>query len=518
MTACSTNNLSGVRPWLVDALLCSAVAAMLVHLALPLHNLATSTHALLRYGSAATDRPAASDALRLLESAGWLLAGLTLMGGAALALLHYWHRPTEDVPWLRSTIWPVFMLLSGISVLWIAGFAATGPLSPRNGAAGARYMGLAQMQGVYLACAVVLLTARFGHSLLAKGIRLGAHISQSGAWYGAIGMGLVLLGILVWVGHPKNALLPVMPLRGLGMPHLSSEALRLLALLGLAWGFYRYGDLPSSRTRWRRGVLACTALVAAGWSALVATGDRGPLQVAALHMALVLLSGLALLGAPAQPALHRMALTALALMGTLVVFWWGQTQLAPRVSTTAAERAWARVAPELASSSNYMQTLWLLDAASPPGSAVPRGFGLGKVPYCGARAWLGVGSCTLTSGSPIQLPSDFPVVGLIATFGLWPTAALVGLLLLWLRLMARGACAGNRTNPVDRLRAWLVSLLALSLGIQTLLSVAGGLGWSLLTGITLPLLGYGQTSLQVLALAAGLALAPKNSALSNRRL
>jgi cell division protein FtsW (lipid II flippase) len=354
--------------------------------------------------------------------------------------------------------------------------------------------------------------------MLAKGIRLSAWFRQTGAQHGAIGIGMALLAVLIWVGHPQTALLPGVPLRGLGMPHLSSEALRLLALLGLAWGFYRYGDLPTSRARRMRGVLACVALVAAGWSALVATGDRGPLQVAALHMALVLLSGLALLGAPAQPALHRMALTALTLVGTLGVFWWGQTQLAPRVSATAAERAWARVAPEQASSSNYLQTRWLLDAATPPGSTVPQGFGLGTVPFCGARPWLGVGPCTLTSGSPIQLPSDFPVVGLIATFGLWPTAAMMGLLLLWLRLMARGACAGNRTNPVDRLRAWLVSLLALSLGIQTLLSVAGGLGWSLLTGITLPLLGYGQTSLQVLALAAGLALVPQKSALSNPRL
>ncbi len=440
-----------------------------------------------------------------LETIGLKLAGLALFSGAVL-LLRYWRLPTFTT-WTQATVWPLFMFLGGVGVLWISGFAATGPLSPSNGGAGARYMGQEQMQGLYLAAATAILVARYGRHLLEFGIRFTTHFSRSSHPLGLLGAGMALLSSVIWVGHPKSPMLPGLALRGLGQPHVSGEALRLLVIVGMAWWLYRYGELPSSLSRQRRGLLACGALVAAGGAGLIATGDRGPLQVVALQLALVLLVGAVLIGVP-QVTLRRAAVACLALAGAVGAFWWGQTQLAPSISTTAAARELARRTPEKAASSNYLQTRWLLDAATPPDSREPQGFGLGKVPFCGARAWLGRGPCTLTSGAPIQLPSDFPVVGLMATWGLWPTAALVGLLLLWLRLLARAADVPYSTDPVDRLRAWLVALLALSLGIQALLSVAGALGWALLTGITLPMLGYGKTSLVVVALTAGLALAP----------
>ncbi len=440
-----------------------------------------------------------------LETIGLKLAALALLSGA-VSMLRYWHR-TVYTPWTLAAIWPLFMLLGGVGVLWISGFALAGPLSPRNGGAGARYMGQEQMLGLYLAAVTAMVIARYGRHLLESGIRFTTHVRRSCQPIELLGAGTALLGMIVWVGHPKSPMLPGLALRGLGQPHVSGEALRLLVIVGMAWWLYRYTELPSSLSRKRRGLLACGALVAAGGAGLIATGDRGPLQVVALQLALVLLVGAVLIGVP-QLTTRRAAVACLALAGVVVAFWWAQTQIAPSISTTAAARELARQTPESAASSNYLQMRWLLDAATPPDSRVPQGFGLGKVPFCGARAWMGRGPCSLTSGAPIQLPSDFPVVGLMATWGLWPTAALVGLLLLWLRLLACGAEVPYSPDPVDRFRAWLVALLALSLGIQALLSVAGALGWALLTGITLPLLGYGKTSLVVVALTAGLALMP----------
>ena len=326
-----------------------------------------------------------------------------------------------------------------------------------------------------------------------------------------------------WLGAADHRnFLGIAGLRGSGRPHISGELLRLGVCGALAWFAYRIGEWRVSAQRARANLqhlLVGLALCAAG---LVVSDDKGPLLVLAL-------AGAVLLGAPVlqwvggggrrgwvRGARNGAALVlALALAIAALGLWrTALTDWLPRISHDAAAREAMRANPFDAASPNLAQARWLMDAT--PAS----GFGLARVPYCGARAHAGEAGCTLASGAPLQMPSDFAFVPLLATWGATGASALVLGMLLWLFSLPAGMLAAQRSggpcdaaDPLGLLPVWLVAVPALVAQAQTMVSVGATLGWSSLTGVTMPFLGYGTTSLCAVALAVGLAAHPKSNRL-----
>jgi len=338
---------------------------------------------------------------------------------------------------------------------------------------------------------------------------------------------LLILGVgcasmLGWLGHRVQPPLPILNIAGGGLPHVSGELLRLIAGAAISWSAYRYGEWQTSSGRFWRG-MACTAGIGAlCWFGLTVSDDMGPILIMSLALLLFL-------AAPAvrqiahtrseRPARRRGALalavlcTAVFVSGGIALWQISLTDWAPQFSRTAAVREAARLAPFSAVSPNLAQVHWLMDAARNVG-----GFGLGRVPYCGARAQVEPTACTLSSGAPIQLPLDFAFSGLAATWNLGGAAACIGLLFIWLRALVlsatpsglRGASEATDLeqcdDPLAWLRAWIVAVPCLMAQAQTLVSVGGTLTWTPLSGVTLPLLGYGTTALCICAFWVGLSV------------
>lgn len=432
----------------------------------------------------------------------------------------WWHRRHAGQARIAAPasisaalIWPMWCGLAGAGVLWITGFAAHGPLAASAHGApppGARFMGIQQADAFFLGSVVLCVATLKAPSLMrltaATLNALGQAMRRPRLAFVCILGGVLGAVTLAWVGHPKLTRLAILPITGLGMPHISGEALRIVFLTTMSWVIYRYGEWLSST---RRVVMAC--LVAVGGivlcvAALGLSGDAGPIQVLGLALSLLLSTAIVakLVRALAHRDVTRNPLLALSVSSIVVVgvvtATLAQIHYAPRFSSTGAEREFAFYHPFGATSANFAQILWLIDAATHTD-----GFGLARVPFCGARAYVGVGACSLTSGSMIQLPEDFAVTGLVATWGKRNALLLLLLLVTWLYCMARTVhlAAGP---PVMRLQAWLVTLACISLATQTLISAGGTIGISLVSAVALPVFGYGSVSLIVTAACAGLAL------------
>lgn len=117
----------------------------------------------------------------------------------------------------------------------------------------------------------------------------------------------------------------------------------------------------------------------------------------------------------------------------------------------------------------------------------------------GAGGVMGTG---LGFGQPTAIPAvhtDFVYAALAEELGL---AGATGLLCLYLVLSLRGlAIAVQAVDPFERL---LAAGLALGLAVQTFIIVGGVLKVIPLTGITLPFLSYGGTSILISSVALGL--------------
>lgn len=325
-------------------------------------------------------------------------------------------------------------------------------------------------------------------------------------------MGSILALALGILGHNANypLNLGIAKVKGMGMPHISGEILRLLACIALAWFAYRIGEWGATAPRIRRGLgflMLSLALIGLG---LATSDDMGPGLV-------LLLAGLLLAGVP---LLHRLLrstartpYTALGLLlaGALTVGAVGLwrtvvSDWAPQFSKAAEQRELARNYPFRANSPNLAQTRWLIDDA-PAG-----GYGLARVPYCGARAHVEAAGCTLGSGAPIQLVSDFAYAGLASTWGIGGSGMLIFLLLAWLCALPLSALAALK-HPAQPpswalLHVWLVAIPSLAAQVQTLISVGATMTLSSLTGVTLPVLGYGSMALCTIGLWVGLAANP----------
>ena len=123
-----------------------------------------------------------------------------------------------------------------------------------------------------------------------------------------------------------------------------------------------------------------------------------------------------------------------------------------------------------------------------------------------AGSWasgLGDGLPTIAGRPPIPaIHTDYPFAALGEELGLIGLLAILGLYLVVVERGLRIAAAGH-----DDFRSLLAAGLALVIGVQAFIIAAGNLKLIPLTGITLPLISYGGSSLLANAVVVGLLLA-----------
>ena len=116
---------------------------------------------------------------------------------------------------------------------------------------------------------------------------------------------------------------------------------------------------------------------------------------------------------------------------------------------------------------------------------------------------LGAGLPTIGGSLPVpEVHTDFPLAAIGEELGL---AGVLGVLALYLVVIERGLRIA--ASAADSFRGLLAAGLALVVGVQALIIAAGDLRIIPLTGITLPLVSYGGSSILANALAIGLLLA-----------
>lgn len=420
---------------------------------------------------------------------------------------------------LQAFLWPIFVLLVGIQWLTIVDFAARGPLvhggmqlTPPS--FGARYFGLWQLHALVYAsvamCAVAACRDSIQRGWIALCTRVESLIETGSGQCAALVLVASAAIFLGWVGFNKHQnYLHIPGLHGLGKPQLTGEILKMLAAWTLAWFAYRVSEWPTSQGRlWlaAKGAL-CIVLLSAG--GLVLSDDSGPILVLAL--AVPLLVGLPILNR-LESSLGKALACALITIAWVAIWHFLLMEVAPAFKYLALQRKGMALDPF----TGYRPTLafahWLMDAI-PGGHFGFGGFGLGAVPYCGARPLLGLTACTLGTGAPIQMPSDMGYALLYVSFG--PMGALLVAMALaaWCAGLAMAALpqAGLRTQANTQyalLGTWMVAVPAIVTIAQLLVSVGALMGWSSLTGITMPL-GYGSAALLGTALWVGLAVQSK---------
>ena len=116
---------------------------------------------------------------------------------------------------------------------------------------------------------------------------------------------------------------------------------------------------------------------------------------------------------------------------------------------------------------------------------------------------LGAGLPTIAGNLPVPaVHTDYPLAALGEELGLMGLLAIFGLYLVLVERGLRIAAAAQ-----DEFRALLAAGLSLVIGIQAFIIAAGNLKLIPLTGITLPFISYGGSSLLANAIAVGLLLA-----------
>jgi cell division protein FtsW (lipid II flippase) len=148
--------------------------------------------------------------------------------------------------------------------------------------------------------------------------------------------------------------------------------------------------------------------------------------------------------------------------------------------------------------------IWLNPFADPSGS----GYQVIQSLYAFARGGLlgtglGGGLPLISGRLPIPaIQTDFPLAALGEELGLVGIMAILG---IYLVVVERGLRIGAAAR--DDFRALLASGLALVVGVQAFIIAAGNLKLIPLTGITLPFISYGGSSLLVNGIVVGLLLA-----------
>jgi cell division protein FtsW (lipid II flippase) len=148
--------------------------------------------------------------------------------------------------------------------------------------------------------------------------------------------------------------------------------------------------------------------------------------------------------------------------------------------------------------------IWLDPFADPLGA----GYQIVQALHAFARGGLlgvGLGAGLPTVGGRLPIPevhTDFPLAALGEELGVVGIMAILG---LYLVVIERGLRIG--AAAADDFRALLAVGLSLVIGIQAFIIAAGNLKVLPLTGVTLPFISYGGSSILVNAVVVGLLLA-----------
>lgn len=401
------------------------------------------------------------------------------------------YRPAEQVLWGRLfSIWFLWFFLLAIGVLWLHDLASRGPNTPKF-----KYMGVHQLDSVWLAVMLVApLVAWGGHKAIAFLFFLSSWWNQQRGSWALLTLSVItpvsMFG-LVWIG------------KDLGKPHISAEAVRLILTVAIAWLMARYYEWGASfrATHPYRKILLL--IVAASLATLALTRDFGPVLALSFAMIPVLLSKTT--SARAITTRQILAFCAawfvfFSLIRVSFVHWLPQS-LAPDHLMSRLE---SMQSPFSSAMAYGAQINWLLEASG------PFGFGLGSVPWCGARALAGIGACTRATGVTTQYGSDYVFTALSATWGQNFSMGLVGLSLLLLLAVgwftARRAPEEQSESVSTKIRSWLVLIYTGMLLGQLFVSVAGNQMWLPLSGITQPFVGLGTVAMQAAAAVIGLTL------------
>lgn len=447
-----------------------------------------------------------------LKASVWLIMAAALAALAALLGSHRTRidqvaRQVHSIPWSSAiAIWCTWFLLVAIGVVWLGDLASRGPVA-------LRFLGIRQLDALWMCSFLVIPVTAWSARICLSALALVSALWETRRGPVVLLLAFALsLSVLVWAGSRAKFGSQT------GYPHVSAEFVRLICSLALAWLMARYQEWGLQRASFVRASAIPFVVFTGGLAVLVLTRDLGP--VLALSLALVP-TILAFLGSAQKSPLLTASRWALLAASWLVVAlairflfseWLPHQQWAPERLVLRQE---ALEDPFRARLDYAAQISWLLEAA---GSA---GFGLGSVPWCGARAWVGLGACTNASGVPVQFGSDYVFTALVAIWGgvgavMILTASAV-LILAVLTFAARRSAVSGPELSAARLHAWIVVILAAMLMGQLLVSIAGNLGFIPLSGITQPFLGLGTASLAMTAMWIGLAVGQVQRAVDHGR-
>jgi cell division protein FtsW (lipid II flippase) len=276
-----------------------------------------------------------------------------------------------------------------------------------------------------------------------------------------------------------------------------TEWIRFPLLVSLAYLCYRWLD---TQRHWRGFAIVGGGLVALAMAAFLLTGEKGQFLLCGIVAALIGVAAWFQYYGDQHPGrsvwLLSLLVTAVVLViGSLALHylpeWIGGTHVLDRVS--------AKNNPFQAREDFLAVFQWF------GAEAGAWGFGLGQVPWCGYAVTLGDG-CNASTGVPYQISSDYAFFGVAGVWGMVGAALITMALLLWLfSLMVGLMPSQKKLLSFDLLRGWLVGAWAVAMMVQVFLTAAGALGLFVLTGVPLPMLAMGLTSLLAIAVFVALA-------------
>ncbi len=128
-------------------------------------------------------------------------------------------------------------------------------------------------------------------------------------------------------------------------------------------------------------------------------------------------------------------------------------------------------------------------------SVPPLGYGLGNIPWCGF-------SLTSCRGVPLQMQSDYTITSVIAVIGNGLGMLFIAIFFYWLyagakkqMIFANQHSKSLHISSAHMIVSWLVLLWVVVTIFQATVTILGNFGILPLTGITLPFLSYGKSSL-----------------------
>ena len=408
----------------------------------------------------------------------FLLPALTLVVGVGLAELAAWHeralRLELIVALLTATVGPLVamlllnsvdpgfdsMLVAAAAMLTAIGVATLYSLSLVHGADAAFYRVIAVRHAFFVGAGFLALIA---------GAIISRRLDEIRRYpFTLFGIALALTATTIVFGQTVNG--ARLWLRIGPVQFQPSEVARLLLTGFIAVYLYDHRHLIAAP--WRLGsfdlppapyLLPLVGAVLAAVAVLVFQNDLG-------------MAALVVLGAYASIASVLRAKSSLGPAGGILI-------LAAAASYVAAPRVRDRIVG------------WLEPWLDPVG----RGFQFVQADYALAAGGLFGESSPIVPARVPEVHTDFILVGVASQWGLTGVVAVLALLCV---IVCR--CVSAALNATNGLRSLLAMAMATLIGVQVLLISGGTLRVLPLTGLTVPLVSFGGTSMVVTLFALGI--------------